>query len=85
MIQADLYSAGWLVSLRQKNFLITGVAFVGLIALFYFTSQFVLLRGLDALEQQDMQIDVARVQSTFSSTLSPFGNIASDWASWGAG
>jgi sensor domain CHASE-containing protein len=70
------------MTLRRKTLFVVSLTFLVLIAILYVTSQFLLIRSFDELEQQYTRREVERALAIIDADLSELDTMAGDWAGW---
>ncbi len=73
-----------LTGIRTKILVITGCAFLLLMATLTLVSRVVVLEGFNDLETEYVNINVQRTISELNSTLAKVASISGDWAPWDA-
>jgi PAS domain S-box-containing protein len=70
------------MSLRRKTLIVTGLAFLLLMAALIVTSRIFVLGGFLDLESEDVRVNVKRGISEISGELSRLNAVVGDWAPW---
>lgn len=68
--------------LRYKTIILTFLMLTCLIAVVYFVSRAILLRGFEKLEQWQVRENVERVLSAIDNDIKSIDSMARDWAAW---
>lgn len=70
------------MSVRRKTLLSLGLTSVSLLILLFALAQFILMRGVDRLQEEAVQQNILRIRNTLKNELDNLSSFAGDWGYW---